>query len=72
MQRLNCPTGVPDNYDDAYVGCLNEAILGQSECSHDDDIGIRCTGMHSSSCTPWIHGVYICIGNSINIFMHVG
>ena len=49
IHRLNCPTGIPDNYDDAYVACLNEALLGQSACSHNDDIGIRCTGMHAES-----------------------
>lgn len=42
IQRLNCPTDISV---DAYAECLNEAILGQSECSHDDDIGVRCIGV---------------------------
>ena len=48
IRNLNCPSGIPV---DAYVECLNEARLGQSECSHDDDIGVRCTGLYTIFCT---------------------
>ena len=76
IERLNCPPGDPDNYDEAYVGCLNEAILGQSQCSHNEDIGIRCTGMHVVlwtcivSCMAWVNVVSI-LSPSQRSFAHV-
>ena len=63
IHRLNCPSGSPDDYNEAYVSCLNEAILGQSECSHNDDIGVRCTGMHIVYCVvhAWHESVFMFI-----------
>ena len=57
--------------------------MGQSECSHNDDIGIRCTGIHAESwmcigmrvchvfLSPSLYMLTTELGHSINIFMHV-
>lgn len=47
IRNLNCPSDIPV---DAYVECLNEARLGQSQCSHDNDVGVRCTGLYTIFC----------------------
>ena len=46
MPNLKCPSSVSQVDDDTYVECLNEVVLGLSECGHEDDIGVHCEGMH--------------------------
>ena len=44
VPSLQCPSDASLS-ENPYVKCLNELILGQTECSHDEDIGIVCEGM---------------------------
>ena len=46
VPSLQCPSN-PSLSEDPYITCLNELILGQTECSHEDDIGIICEGTYS-------------------------
>ena len=43
VPRLQCPAN-PSLSINPYRDCLNEIILGQTDCSHEDDIGIVCEG----------------------------
>ena len=46
VPNLKCPSSVSQVDDDTYVECLNEVVLGLSECGHEDDIGVHCEGIH--------------------------
>ena len=54
VPSLQCPPD-PNMSDNPYVECLNELILGQTECSHEDDIGIICEGTYSGIINACMH-----------------
>ena len=63
VPSLQCPPD-PNLSDNPYVECLNELILGQTECSHEDDIGIICEGTYSGIINAFLC-VYACKINDV-------
>ena len=42
VSRLQCQQGAE------FSECVVENDLGQTDCSHSDDVGVRCEGMRST------------------------
>jgi hypothetical protein len=57
ISRLQCPSD-PALVVDPYTECLNEVVLGLSECSHSHDVGVRCEAYCPESTTDMLLGRY--------------